>query len=275
MIRNQNNAIGIFDSGIGGLTVANAIFDLLPNEELLYFGDTAHIPYGTKSAETIRQYCLDITDYLLQQDCKAIVVACNTASAAALESLRQAWPNVPIIGMEPAVKPAVKASKSGKIGVLATAGTFDSERYENLVERFAEGKSVFENPCLGLVEKIEAGMQSHPETIALLSEVLQPMLDEGVDTFVLGCTHYPIVRAQIQSVAGPEAHIINPAPAVAKQLKKRLEKLDLLRQIPFEGKHQFLVSKYNLAFENTLKRYGEAPYSLSEIDPSKVFSNRI
>ena len=275
MISNQNHAIGIFDSGIGGLTVANAIFDLLPNEQLLYLGDSAHIPYGTKSAASIRQFCLDITHYLLQQGCKAIVVACNTASAAALESLRQTWPDIPIIGMEPAVKPAVKASKSGKIGVLATAGTFDSVRYESLVERFAEGKIVFENPCLGLVEKIEAGLQYHPTTIALLAEVLQPMLEEGVDTFVLGCTHYPIVKEQIQSIVGPNAQIINPAPAVAKQLKKRLEKLALLRQLAFEGKHPFLLSKYDLAFENTLKRYGKAPYSLSEIDPSKVFSDLI
>lgn len=218
----QQQGIGVFDSGIGGLTVANAIHSHLPNESIYYFGDTERIPYGTKPASTILQYCLEISQFLLDQNAKVIVVACNTATAAALPQLRATWPKTPFIGMEPAVKPAVTASRSRKIGVLATRTTFESTRYQSLLERFAQSYQCFEDPCIGLVELIEAGRWADPETESLLRSIIQPMLARGVDTLVLGCTHYPFVEPLIRKIAGSEIEVINPAPAIARRLEQIL-----------------------------------------------------
>ncbi len=218
----QQQGIGVFDSGIGGLTVANAIHSRLPNESIYYFGDTDRIPYGTKPVSTILQYCLEISQFLLEQGAKIIVVACNTATAAALPQLRATWPGTPFIGMEPAVKPAVKASRTGKIGVLATRTTFQSTRYHSLLRRFAQSYQCFEDPCIGLVELVEAGRWSDPETEALLRSIIQPMLSKGVDTLVLGCTHYPFVESLIRTIAGPDIEIINPAPAIARRVEQVL-----------------------------------------------------
>lgn len=241
--------IGVFDSGIGGLTVARAIVDTLPSESLLYYGDTARIPYGTQSAATIRQYSEDISRYLLEQGCKAIVVACNTASAAALTHLRSIWPDVPFIGMEPAVKPGAKATQTGVVGVLATEGTISSSRYAQLMQRYAKQVKVIEDPCLGLVEQIERGDTDSPTTKALLQRILQPMIAQGADTIVLGCTHYPFVKDLIQQVTGPRATIINPAPAVARQLKHVLKKRGLLHTSTLPPSYQFQISGPDGAFE--------------------------
>lgn len=246
--------IGIFDSGIGGITVANAIVGLLPGETLCYFGDTAHVPYGGKSADTITRYSLDITAFLLDQGCKAIVVACNTASAAALPTLRHTWPAVPIIGMEPAVKPAATATRSGVVGVLATRGTFSSERYASLMERYAHGVVILENPCVGLVELIEAGLVDDPATESFLQQILTPMIEQGADTFVLGCTHYPLVRPLIERIVPPGAAIIDPAPAVARQLQRRLQQLDLLND-QRSGTHQMYVSGDLQSFKIMAERF--------------------
>ncbi|MFM9949722.1 MAG: glutamate racemase [Saprospiraceae bacterium] len=239
---NASDPVGIFDSGIGGLSVVDAIVRLLPKERLLYFGDTARIPYGTKSPDTIREYSAQITRFLLDQGCKAIVVACNTASAPALSFLRAQWPEVPIVGMEPAVKPGAQATKTGKVGVLATRGTLQSERYATLMTRFASHIQVMEDPCIGLVERIEQEQFESPETEALLRSIMQPMLEKGVDTFVLGCTHYPFVEPLIRRIAGEQAAIINPAPAVARQLARMLQERNLLSPA-LEGKHAFYASK--------------------------------
>lgn len=214
--------MGIFDSGIGGLSVANAIAEHLPAESLLYYGDTAHVPYGPQPPNIIRSYSLQIARFLIGRGCKLIVVACNTATAAALPALRQTWPNVPFVGMEPAVKPAARATRTGKVGVLATRGTFQSERYRRLMEQFGRHVEVWEDPCTGLVELIEAGRCQHPDTETLLRSVLSPMLRREVDTFVLGCTHYPFVKPLIQTITGPSAAVIDPAPAVARQVERLL-----------------------------------------------------
>ena len=234
--------VGIFDSGIGGLSVVDAIVRLLPKERLIYFGDTARIPYGTKSPDTIRAYSTQITRFLLDQGCKAIVVACNTASAPALPWLREQWPQVPIIGMEPAVKPGALATKTGKVGVLATRGTLQSERYATLMTRFASHIEVMENPCLGLVELIEQEQFETPETEALVRSIVLPMLEKKVDTLVLGCTHYPFIEPLIRRIAGGEVTIINPAPAVARQLERVLRERNLLSP-ELCGKHAFYASK--------------------------------
>ena len=249
----QLQGIGVFDSGIGGLTVANAIHSHLPKETIYYFGDTDRIPYGIKPASIVRQYCLEVSQFLIEQSAKAIVVACNTATAAALPQLRAAWPAIPFIGMEPAVKPAVKATRSGKIGVLATQTTFSSPRYQSLLERFAKPYQCFEDPCIGLVELIEAGKWSDSETESLLRSIIQPMLSEGVDTLVLGCTHYPFVESLIRKIVGSGVEIINPAPAIARRLDQILTERNWLNQTAEPGKKKYWVSGNRDTLQRALK----------------------
>ena len=220
--------IGIFDSGVGGLTVANAISLLLPNEAIFYIGDTARIPYGNKSKDDIEKFSLEMTKFLLDKDCKAIVIACNTASAYALEAVRNTYPDIPVIAMEPAVKPAIEQSKTGAIGVLATLGTLKSDRYSHLKDKFGQGIQILENPCLGLVDNIEAGKWNDPETILLLETILKPMVVAHVDHIVLGCTHYPIVIPLISNIMGDSVQLVNPAPAIAKQVYRQLAERNLL-----------------------------------------------
>ncbi len=222
----NNRPIGVFDSGVGGLSVLRELVKLLPQENFVYLADQANVPYGGKSAETIQQLSHQITHYLLtQQHCKLIVVACNTATAAALNYLRQTYVGIPFVGMEPAIKPGAQATRTGKIGVLATSGTFRSQRYADLMARHIDGVELFEDSCLGLVELIENGNLSTPQTAALLRSVLTPMIDVGVDTLVLGCTHYPFVAPLIQRIAGEDVTLIDPAPAVARQVARRLAEL--------------------------------------------------
>lgn len=266
MHTNQGNitqeAIGVFDSGIGGLTVANAILDLLPAESICYFADTARIPYGKKTPANIRLYSLEIAEFLLSQKCKAIVVACNTASAAALPLLRSQFPDTIIVGMEPAVKPAAHATRSGVVGVLATEGTFKSERYARLMEQYAQNISVLQDPCTGLVEKIENGHQDTPSTRLMLKDILEPMLAAGADTFVLGCTHYPLVRSVIRSLLPEDAVIIDPAPAVARQLARRLKAHNLLALPHRQAAYRFHTSGPNSALQQALKQYWCTEFSL-------------
>lgn len=219
-------SIGIFDSGIGGLSVLRQIHAMLPDENLVYMADQAHVPYGSRSISEVQQFSEAISRFLLAQDAKLVVVACNTASAAALSFLRQRFSQVPFVGMEPAVKPAAQSTRTGKVGVLATEGTFASERYADLMARFAQDVEVFESPCPGLVNLIERGR--FDETVPLLQEVVQPMLAVDVDTLVLGCTHYPFVIPLLQKVAGTAVSIIDPAPAVARQVKRVLMQRRLL-----------------------------------------------
>ena len=243
----MNNPIGIYDSGVGGLSVLRHIRAQLPYESLIYLADQAHVPYGARTQAEIRQFGVEIVQFLRQQGCKLIVVACNTATTAALAFLRQQFPNLPFVGMEPAVKPAAAQTRNGRIGVLATPGTFRSERYAELLARFAEKTAVFEDPCLGLVQQIEAGATDDPATDALLTTILRPMLANGVDTLVLGCTHYPFVRPAIERVlahlapARPVA-IIDPAPAVARQTARRLQLHNLLTLATCPGSVTFYTS---------------------------------
>lgn len=207
--------------------------DALPVESILYVADQAHVPYGSRSVREIRRFGEGITRFLLSQGAKIIVVACNTASAAALTHLRRTFPAVPIVGMEPAVKPAALQTSTGKVGVLATPATFASPRYSALMARFAAGVAVYEDPCVGLVDLIEQGQLDGPQTSLLLNNVLAPMLQNDVDTFVLGCTHYPFVVPLIASIVaargdGRPITIIDPAPAVARQVGRVLDASGLL-----------------------------------------------
>lgn len=215
--------IAIFDSGVGGLSVLRHIRALLPGENLLYLADQANVPYGPRPAGEVCRFTAAITRFLLAQRAKLMVVACNTATAAALTYLRDTFPQIPFVGMEPAVKPGAQQTQTGKVGVLATAGTFESQRYASLMARYAQHVTLYEDPCVGLVELIEAGELASPATVALLQRCLDPMLQAGVDTVVLGCTHYPFVLPLLETLTGPgRVRIIDPAPAVARQVQRLL-----------------------------------------------------
>ncbi len=222
-MQQKNGSIGIFDSGVGGLSVLREIRALLPGESLIYFADQRHVPYGPRSLEEVRAFSQEITRFLLEQGAKLVVVACNTASAAALHYLRAKFPDVPFVGMEPAVKPAAEQTKSGVVGVLATPATFQGALYASVVERFAQGVTVLQDTCPGLVGQIERGAMEAEETRAILEKALRPMLERGVDTVVLGCTHYPFVIPLIRQIVGDTVRVIDPAPAVARQVKRVLE----------------------------------------------------
>ncbi len=220
-----SNPIGVFDSGVGGLSVLRAMRMLMPEETILYLGDQAHVPYGPRSMEQIQSFSEGITRFLLDHDSKLIVVACNTASAAALTYLRGRFPGVPFVGMEPAVKPAAETTKTGKVGILATPATFQGALYASVVERFAAGVELFQHTCPGLVSQIEKGDLNSSVTRAILEDALHPMLEKNIDTVVLGCTHYPFVIPLIQQIVGDanRVRVIDPAPSVAKQAKRLLE----------------------------------------------------
>lgn len=220
---NLSSPIGIFDSGVGGLSVLRAIRAQMPDEAVIYFGDQGHIPYGPRPMEQIRNFSEAITNFLLEQNAKIIVVACNTASAAALKTLREKLPDVQFVGMEPAVKPAAEHTQTGKVGVLATPATFQGALYASVVERFANGVELFQNTCSGLVQQIEQGNLDGVETRRILEDALLPMLAKNIDTVVLGCTHYPFVIPLIQRIVGDKVRVIDPAPSVAKQVRRVLE----------------------------------------------------
>ncbi|HKI54570.1 MAG TPA: glutamate racemase [Anaerolineales bacterium] len=234
--------IGIFDSGIGGLSVLRAIRAQMPAENILYFGDQGHIPYGPRPMEQIRDFSEAITNFLLEQNAKIIVVACNTASAAALKYLREKFPDVQFVGMEPAVKPAAERTQTGRVGVLATPATFQGALYASVVERFANGVELFQNTCNGLVEQIEQGNLTGDETRKILEDVLHPMLEQNIDTVVLGCTHYPFVIPLIEQIVGVDVRVIDPAPSVAKQVHRLLEAGDTLNESDANGKVKFFTS---------------------------------
>lgn len=215
--------IGLFDSGIGGLSVLTQVRHLLPNEDLIYVADQANVPYGSRSRPEIRHYSVEISRFLLDQSAKLLVVACNTASAAALEHLRGTFPEVPFVGMEPAVKPAAERTVSGQVGVLATPGTFDGELFASSVAHHAQDVRVHQRIVPGLVERIESGDFTGPETYRLVEGAIRPLLDKGIDTLVLGCTHYPFILPILHQMIGPEIEIIDPSPAVARQVRRVLE----------------------------------------------------
>lgn len=238
----SDHPIGVFDSGVGGLSVLREIHALMPNENIIYFGDQGHVPYGPRSMEQIQNFSEAITRFLLNHNSKIIVVACNTASAAALTYLRAAFPDVRFVGMEPAVKPAAEKTQTGRVGVLATPATFQGALYASVVERFANGVELFQHTCPGLVAQIEKGELDSPQTRAILEDALLPMLEKNIDTVVLGCTHYPFVIPLIQRIAGENVRVIDPAPAVAKQVKRLLEAGGMLNQNSGEGIVRFITS---------------------------------
>lgn len=236
------SAIGVFDSGVGGISVLKHIHALLPNEHLLYVADSKYAPYGNKTPAEIQARCFEIADFLIAKNVKALVVACNTATAAAIDVMRAKYslldsnfpdlhfPNFhfPIIGMEPALKPAAEASHNGIVGVLATTGTLKSAQFAALLESYGRNVKVVTQACVGLVECVEQGELNTANTRLLIEQYCSPLLAEGADTIVLGCTHYPFVADLIREVVGNDIALIDTGAAVANQLKRQLEKQDLL-----------------------------------------------
>ena len=229
--------IGIFDSGVGGLSVYREIRKILPQERYIYYSDNAHCPYGEKSKEYIIDRAREITDFMISEGADVIVVACNTATAAAIRTLREEY-QIPFIGMEPAIKPAAAITKTGVIGVLATAGTLKADKYKDTRGRYADDVKVVEHIGQGFVELVEKGITIGPAAEDVVMESLEPMLDEGADTIVLGCTHYPFLSETISKVAkrlSPDRDIrlIDPAPAVARHLHEIMKEKAIIKDDGF------------------------------------------
>jgi glutamate racemase len=233
--------VGVFDSGVGGLSVLREIRALLTNEDLLYVADSAYIPYGEKPPAFVRARAIALTQFLLDHDAKAIVVACNTATAIAVAALRARF-NIPIVGMEPAIKPAAIQTRTRSVGVLATSSTLTSEKFASLLARFAGNIAVHVQPCPALVEHVERGDLTSDTTRALVNQYISPLVDRGVDTLVLGCTHYPFLRALIVDAAGPGIELIDPNPAVARELRRQLDRGHLRAPADHHGTERFWTS---------------------------------
>ena len=240
-LRQPHSPIGVFDSGLGGLSVLREIRALLPNENLIYIADSAWCPYGGRPPEVIVERSSHLTECLLERGAKLVVVACNTATIAAVEHLRATYP-VRFVGMEPAIKPAVAASKRGLVGVLATGAALSGQKFLKLVEQHAGGVRVITQPCPGLVERVEAGDLGGPETRALADRYVSPLLEAGVDVIVLGCTHYPFLRPLIAGLAGPDITLVETGAAVARQAARVLAADGLANDRAAPGSIRFLTT---------------------------------
>ena len=239
--------IGIFDSGVGGLSVFREIVRILPEEKYIYWSDNAHCPYGEKSRDYIIDRARAVTSFLIEQGADIIVVACNTATAAAISTLREEFP-VPFIGMEPAVKPAAQATRSGVVGVLATAGTLKATKYIDTRAKWARNVKIVEHIGQGFVELVEKGNVSGPEAVSIVEKSVRPLIEAGADTIVLGCTHYPFLAETIRKVAGTPVTLVDPAPAVAKHLMEVMQENGLIR------KDGFSMSLHSSGEPETLKK---------------------
>lgn len=254
--------IGVFDSGVGGLTVAREIMRQIPNERLIYFGDTARVPYGNKSKETVTKYSKQIVRFLRTQNVKAIVVACNTASAYALEEIEKEL-DIPIIGVvKPGAKVAAEATHNNRVGVIATAGTIQSQIYTEYIQGIQSNIQVIGKACPLFVPLVEEGLLEDPVTDEIATRYLNELKDIDIDTLILGCTHYPLIRSTVGRIMGDAVTLVNPAYETARELKELLEQKDLLNpstQRLGTNQYQFFVSdgadKFKI-FANSILKYG-------------------
>ena len=254
-----SSPIGVFDSGIGGLTVVAEIMRQLPNEEIVYFGDTARLPYGPKSNETVTQFSIQDAEFLLTHGVKYIVVACNTASSIAIEALTSRY-DVPVIGViEPGALAAVSSTLKGKVGVIGTEGTIASGAYRRAIEKLDRDIEVVETSCPLFVPLAEEGWTDREVTLVIAHEYLTPLRDAAVDVVVLGCTHYPILKGTIAKVFGPSVRLIDSAEETAKEVAERLEDLDLVRVRETPPVHKFFVSDVPHRFREQAERFLGAP----------------
>ena len=238
----NNSPIGVFDSGVGGLTVVREITRQLPNESIIYFGDTARVPYGNKSKETVTTYSRQIVNFLIKNNVKAIVIACNTASAFALETIKNEI-DIPIIGVvKPGAKTAYLTTKNKRIGVIGTVGTAHSKIYNQYIEAYDKDIFVDNEPCPLFVPLVEEGMIEDEITDEMIRRYTKRLLSENIDTLVLGCTHYPLLRDEIRKVLGNDINLVNPAYETAIALKEILTNNNLLTTSNIEASHRFYVS---------------------------------
>lgn len=237
----DTRSIGVFDSGVGGLSVLRHIRTLLPYENVLYVADSAFAPYGNKPESVVQQRSQHIAQFLVRHDCKAIVIACNTATATAATLLREDL-SMPVIALEPGIKPAVAQTKTGVIGLLATQGTLTSYRYKQLGQRYGEDVTIIEQACHGLVERIEQGQIDCEQTRQLVQSCVAPFKTQNVDTIVLGCTHFPFITPLVREALGDSVSIIETGRAVAEQLARALNSKHLLKNDPRQGTEYFWTS---------------------------------
>src|SRR5688572_16075997 len=237
MVANER-PVGVFDSGVGGLSVLQALRHELPHENFLYVGDSACAPYGDRAAGFVVERAITITGFLVSQGAKAVVVGCNTATAVAAAALRARFA-IPIVAIEPAVKPAALRTRSRVVGVLATTGTLSSANMAKLLASYGSDVEFVIQPCPGLADQVEKGELASGETRALVERYVRPIIDKGADIIVLGCTHYPFLRGIIQDAAGPTVDVIDPATPVARELRRRLEGAGLLNQHGDNGTERF------------------------------------
>jgi glutamate racemase len=252
----ETSPIGLFDSGIGGLSILREVRRQLPAESILYLADQAHVPYGPRALEEVRQLSFAIAEFLLEQGAKLITVACNTASAASLHALRERYPQIPFVGMEPAVKPAAEKTLSYTVGVLATPATFQGALFTSVVERFAEGVNVLQETLPGLVEQIEKGEIDSTETYKILERGVQPLLEQGADTLVLACTHFPFIIPQLEKIVGKAVKVIDPSPAVARQVGRLLSQANLMAKGMTPPRVQYVTTGDSNRFAAALDRLG-------------------
>lgn len=261
----SNQPIGIFDSGLGGISVMRAVRKLLPAEDLLYLGDCLYAPYGDRDEEYITERCFSICDYLLNRSVKAVVVACNTATAAAVNKLRLHY-DIPIIGIEPAIKPAIASTYCGKVGVLATTRTINSKRYKSLLDSYGkEDVEVISVACPGLMDCVEKGDWDSAQTTELIKKYTDPLLKAGVDQVVLGCTHYPFLAKQIASHFPTGTHLIDPSLPVARELAHRLSLIQKLRQSG-PGSEEFMVTGPTESPEKVISLLWDSPVRVHSVN---------
>jgi len=259
----RDKVIGIFDSGIGGITVLKEIRNQLPEHNFIYIADSAFTPYGEKTTEQIIERSVLITQKLIEQGCSIIVVACNTATALAVDHLREKF-SVPIVAMEPAVKPGVKKSAKKKVGILATSMTLASRRYMDLLERFATDTEVIEQPCPGLVEQVEAMAIETEKTGQLLYQYINPLVQKGIDTIVLGCTHYPFLKQKIIEITGEDIEIIDTAKAVTEELKRKIESSGMPDKTG--SANSFMTTGDSGVYQTQLQSYWSMEVAVEKID---------
>lgn len=246
--------IGFFDSGVGGLSVLREAIKLLPNEDFIYFGDSQNAPYGTKSVDEVKQLSFHASKLLLEYKVKAIVVACNTATSAAIEDLRNTYKDMPIIGIEPALKPAVELNRKGKVVIMATPMTLAEKKFHGLMEKYKEDADIVPLPCPGLVEYIEKGIVEGERVNSFLREKFSTLKGERISSVVLGCTHYPFIKRELSKVLGSEVVIIDGSKGTVTQLKRQLLAKDIINDKNDIGKVKILNSLDNREIINISKK---------------------
>ena len=235
----KNNPIAVFDSGVGGISVLRELVNILPNEDYIYYGDSKHAPYGMKDKETVKKLTIDAAEYLFAQGAKGLVVACNTATSAAVRALREMYPDIPIVGIEPAVKPAATLKPNGRVLVMATPMTIREEKFQNLMAHYEDIAEIIPLPCPGLMDFVERGDLTSDDFRRYLEELLFVYRIHPVDSVVLGCTHYPFAKDMIKEVLGPDVLVFDGGEGTAREMRRRLEEADLLNPSREKGSVDF------------------------------------